>query len=169
MRSLSIILLCVVAAVFYGITHDEVTARVCVEYFTIGHPAIFGTEDPTLLAIVWGVIATWWVGLLLGIPLALVARAGQRAKRSLGSLVRPIALLLIVMAICALAAGIVAWVLANNQIVYLIGPLANNVPADRHVPFIAVLWSHAASYLVGFVGGMVFMVQVWRSRRSLPS
>jgi hypothetical protein len=169
MQSLSIVLLCIVAAVVYGIAHDQVTARICVEYFTIGHPPIFRTEDPTLLALGWGVIATWWVGLLLGIPLALLARAGQRPKRSVGSLVRPIVLLLLVMAVCALAAGIAGWALANNQFVYLIGPLASNVPADRHVPFIAVLWSHAASYLVGFVGGIVIMVQVWRSRKTLPS
>lgn len=169
MQFLSIVLLCVGDVVVYGIAHDQVTARVCVEYFTIGHPAIFETEDPTLLAIGWGVLATWWVGLLLGIPLALVARAGQRPKRSVDSLIRPILLLLLVMAVCALAAGIVGWFLASNQFVFLIGPLATNVPADRHVPFIAVLWSHAASYLVGFVGGMVIMVQVWRSRKSLPS
>jgi hypothetical protein len=169
MQFLNIVLLCIIAAVVYGIAHDQVTARVCVEYFTIGHPAIFGTKDPTLLAIGWGVIATWWVGLLLGIPLALVARAGRSPKRSVGSLVRPIMLLLLVMATLALAAGIVGWVLANNQIVYLIGPLASNVPADRHVPFIAVLWAHAASYLVGSVGGIVMMVRVWRSRKSLPS
>jgi hypothetical protein len=169
MPFLNIVLLSIVAAIIYGIAHDQVTARVCVEYFTIGHPAIFGTEDPTLLALGWGVLATWWVGLLLGIPLALVARAGQRPRQSVGSLVRPIALLLLVMAACALAAGVVGWILANNQVVYLIGPLANNVSADRHVPFIAVLWSHGASYLVGFVGGIVIMVQVWRSRKSEPS
>jgi hypothetical protein len=58
-ESLKIILLCIVAAIVYGILHDQVTARVCVEYFTIGHPPIFHTDDPTLLALGWGVIATW--------------------------------------------------------------------------------------------------------------
>ena len=48
--------------------------------FTIGHPPVFATDDPTLLGLGWGVIASWWVGLLLGIPLALVARAGGRSK-----------------------------------------------------------------------------------------
>ena len=62
MESLKIILLCVLAAIVYGILHDQVTARVCVEYFTIGHPPIFHTDDPTLLAFGWGVIATWWMG-----------------------------------------------------------------------------------------------------------
>jgi hypothetical protein len=97
--------MCIVAAVLYGIAHDMVTARVCVEYFTVGHEPIFATEDPTLLAIGWGIIATWWVGLLLGVPLALVAQAGSRPKRSVGSLVRPVLWLLAVMGVSALAAG----------------------------------------------------------------
>jgi hypothetical protein len=50
LESLKIILLCIEAAIVYGILHDQVTARVCVEYFTIGHPPIFHTDDPTLLA-----------------------------------------------------------------------------------------------------------------------
>src|SRR5215475_1832807 len=103
MQALAIIALCIVSAVVYGILHNQVTARVCVEYFTIGHPPIFGTDDPTLLALGWGVIATWWVGLLLGVPLAVVAQAGDRPKRSVGSLVRPLAWLLAVMAVSALA------------------------------------------------------------------
>jgi len=90
-QSLGIVLMCVAAAVVYGIAHDQVTARVCVEYFTIGHPPIFGTDDPTLLAFGWGTLATWWVGLGLGVALAFVARAGSRPKRSAASLVRPVA------------------------------------------------------------------------------
>jgi hypothetical protein len=35
MESLKIVLLCVGAAVTYGVLHDQVTARVCVEYFPI--------------------------------------------------------------------------------------------------------------------------------------
>jgi len=51
MKTLGIVFLCILAAVFYGILHDQITARICVEYFTIGHPIVFGTEDPTLLGI----------------------------------------------------------------------------------------------------------------------
>lgn len=165
MQSLGIVLMCVVAAVCYGVVHDQVTARVCVEYFTIGHPPVFGTDDATLLGIGWGIIATWWVGLLLGVPLAVVARAGSRPKRTVGSLVRPLAGLLALMAVCALAAGVVGWVLASSGAVFLVGPIARELPSDRHVPFLADLWAHSASYLVGLVGGIVLMTLVWRSRR----
>ncbi len=163
-RSLGIVLMCVIAAVAYGIAHDQVTARVCVEYFTVGHPPVFGTDDPTLLGIGWGIIATWWVGLLVGVPLAVAARAGSRPKRSVGSLIRPVACLLAVMAVCAVVAGLVGWQLARSGAVFLVGPIASELPPDRHVPFLADLWAHSASYLVGLIGGIVVIVIVWRSR-----
>ena len=163
-QSLGIVLLCVAAAVVYGIVHDQVTARMCVEYFTVGHAPVFGTDDPTLLGIGWGIIATWWVGLLLGVPLAVVARAGSRPRRSVGSLVRPVAYLLAVMAACAVVAGMAGWLLASSGAVFLVGPIARELPSDRHVPFLADMWAHSASYLVGLVGGIVVMVLVWRSR-----
>jgi hypothetical protein len=55
---LAIILYSVFAAIAYGIAHDQITARVCLEYFTLGHPPVFQTRSPTLLALGWGVIAT---------------------------------------------------------------------------------------------------------------
>ena len=53
MRFITIVALAVLAGITYGILHDQVTAHVCVEYFTIGHPALIPTESPTLLAIAW--------------------------------------------------------------------------------------------------------------------
>ena len=163
-QSLGIVLLSVVAAVGYGIAHDQVTARVCVEYFTVGHPPVFDTADPTLLGLGWGVLATWWVGLLLGVPLAAVARAGSRPRRSARSLLRPVGRLALVTAACALVAGLAGWLLASLGAVYLVGPIARELPADRHVPFLADLWAHTASYLVGMAGGVVVLVMVWRAR-----
>jgi hypothetical protein len=165
MQFLATIALCVLSACVYGIVHDQITARICVEYFTIGHPPVFDTDDPTLLGIGWGIFATWWVGALLGVPLALAARVGRRAKRSAASLVRPIALLFAVSATAALLAGITGWLLARNGAVFLVGPIARELPPDRHVPFLVDLWAHSASYLVGFVGGIVVIIRVWLSRR----
>lgn len=68
------------------------------------------------------------------------------------------------MAVCAVAAGVAGWLLASSGAVFLVGPIARELPANRHVPFLADLWAHLASYLVGLVGGIVVMVLVWRSR-----
>jgi hypothetical protein len=117
-----------------------------------------------LLALGWGVIATWWVGLLLGVPLAIAARAGGRPKRGIDSLVRPMAILMTVMATMALSAGLLGWLLAEFGAVFLVEPMASLVPAEKHVAFLVDLWAHSASYLVGFVGGVVVIVKVWISR-----
>ena len=53
-ESVKIILLCVLATIVYRILQDQVTARVCVEHFTIGHPPVSNTDSPTPLAFGWG-------------------------------------------------------------------------------------------------------------------
>jgi hypothetical protein len=164
MESLKILLLAVSAAVVYGIVHDQVTARICVEYFTIGHAPIFGTDDPTLLGLGWGVLATWWVGVLLGVPLVVVARAGSRPKRSAQSLVRPIGWLMLSAALGATIAGFIGWIAASRRWVWLDGRFAEEVPPEQHIPFLIDGFAHTASYGVGFVGGIVVLAVVWYGR-----
>jgi hypothetical protein len=166
MQCFAIVGLCVLAAVTYGVLHDQVTARVCVEYFTIGHPPIFGTQDPTLLGLGWGVLATWWVGVLLGLPLAAAARLGRRPQRTAASLIRPVTMLMLVSAGCALVAGVVGYGMAKLGVIGLFGPVGRAIPPARHVAFLADLWAHNASYLSGFVGGGILIFRVWQ-RRSL--
>jgi hypothetical protein len=166
MESLKIILLSIAAAISYGIFHDQITARICVEYFTIGHPPIFGTEDPTLLGIGWGILATWWVGLFLGVLLAAVARTGKLPKRSAASLVKPIAWLMLVSACGAVLAGLLGWTLASSRIVHLVEPLASRVPGDKHVAFLIDGFAHTVSYGFALLGGLVLLAIVWRSRLS---
>jgi hypothetical protein len=165
MQFLAIVLMCIVAAISYGILHDQITARICVEYFTIGHAPIFGTDDPTLLGLGWGVLATWWVGVMLGVPLATIARAGRWPKRTAASLVRPLAILMAVSATLALLAGSTGALLARAGMIELFDPMSSLVPRERHIAFLADLWAHNASYLAGFVGGGIVMLRVWLSRK----
>ena len=159
-----IVVLSILACIIYGIIHDQITARICVEYFTIGHPKIIDSNDPTILALVWGVIATWWVGVLLGVPLAIVARVGSRPKKTAASLIRPMAILFVCNAAFALLAGITGYLVASFGWFRLAGPMAEIVPPEKHLAFLVDLWTHNASYLGGFVGGVALMVWVWRSR-----
>jgi hypothetical protein len=172
MESLKIIVICLLAAVAYGVLHDQVTARVCVEYFTVGHPPVFATRSPTLLALGWGVIATWWVGLLLGILAALAARFGAWPKVRASELARPIAWLCVVMAIGAFAAGILGAQLADWGTIRLPEPLASRIPAARHRLFLADAAAHLASYAVAFFGGLGicgWVVAVRRKRSTAGS
>ncbi len=85
--------------------------------------------------------------------------------RDVRSLVKPVGILLAVMAICALIAGCVGYVLARGGYLELAGWLADRIPPDRHARFLADGAAHLTSYGVGFVGGVVVIVWVWVSRR----
>jgi hypothetical protein len=167
MEGLKILLLSVAAAVLYGILQDQITARFCVEYFTIGHPDFFGTDDPTTLAFGWGIVATWWVGMLLGLPLALVARCGSRPKLTARVLAKPILLVMGCVAVLALVAGIFGYVAAQLGLVWLLEPLATNVSSEKQADFLADLWAHSAAYLFGALGGAVLWVSAWKKRGAM--
>ncbi|MGO8748707.1 MAG: hypothetical protein ACLQNE_22280 [Thermoguttaceae bacterium] len=169
MESIKIVLLCIVSAMLYGILHDQVTTRVCVEYFTIEHPPIFRTDEPTILALGWGVLATWWVGGLLSLLVVPMCRLGTWPKWEAAHLLRPIGVLLVVMACASLLAGIAGYFAAKAGVVRLFGPLADRVPATRHTLFLADLWAHLAAYGVGFVGGIAVCAWVLSRRRRLAS
>jgi hypothetical protein len=171
MQFLAIVVLSLLAAVSYGILHDQITARVCIEYFTIGHPQILSVEknSPTVIGFVWGVAATWWVGLGLGIPLALAARAGRRPKKSVHEMLRPVVVLLAIVGALALVAGLAGYAAAVQGWVLLDGSIADRVPPQQHAPFIADAFAHTVSYAAGTIGGIILIAQTWRSRRTMKS
>jgi hypothetical protein len=164
MEFLKIVALGVLAAVTYGIVHDQVTVRVCLEYFTVGHPQLISSTSPTLLALAWGVVATWWVGLPLGFALAVTSRAGNRPKLAAAALLPLVLPLLGAMAVCALLAGIAGYLLASHGFLGLYGQVGDVLPYPVHARFLADLWAHNASYLSGIIGGVIVAAAAYRRR-----
>lgn len=164
MESLKIVLACIAAAVLYGVVHDQFTARICVEYFTVFHPPVFATQSPTFLGLGWGIIATWWVGASLGILLAVAARAGSRSKLPASVLLSPIAKLLFVMAACALLSGLTAFLLARRGLIAPPEWVAFSLAPSAYPRFMADWWAHSASYAVGFFGGIAICIAQYRRR-----
>ncbi|MEX0702194.1 MAG: hypothetical protein WD069_08870 [Planctomycetales bacterium] len=163
MQSAAIVLLSVLAAVVYGVLHDQVTARVCVEYFTVYHPPLFRTESPTLLGLVWGVVATWWVGLPLGLVLTAAARVGSAPRRTARDLARPVALLLMGVALAALIAGTSGYVAARAGAALPPEWIRARLPEPLHARFVADWWAHRTSYACGALGGLgLALVIIWR-------
>jgi len=167
-EALKIIFFSTAAAVVYGILHDMVTANVCVEYFTIAHPPVFPTENPFLLALGWGVIATWWVGLPLGILLAAAAQVGPRPV-PLANLWRRIVLVMVVSAVAALASGLTGLALGLSGKFPLTQDWTAILPPSRQARFAFDAWSHLASYGVGALGGLVLALITVASRLARTS
>ena len=164
--ALKIVIFATVAAVAYGVLHDLVTAHVCVEYFTIAHPPVFATDSPILLALGWGVIASWWVGALLGAGLAAAARIGSAPKLGLAELRRPIVGLMIVAAAFALLGGAVGAMLSSANLFDLPAGWREAIPARNHLAFAAVAGAHEASYGASALGGLYLIGRTAVRRRT---
>ena len=118
--ALKIVALCLLGSIAYGILHDSITIHVCPEYFTVYHPNIFHTKNVWLLALGWGIVATWYMGLFLGMPIAAIATVGRAPRLTSRMMVKPVCILLL--ACGALAALMGFW--AYNSPSFFISPLA---------------------------------------------
>ncbi|MCL2117089.1 MAG: hypothetical protein FWH27_01555 [Planctomycetaceae bacterium] len=167
METIKIIGTTIIAACIYGMAHDMVTAHVCVEYFLPpAHPVIFPTTSPVALALIWGIIATWWVGLFLGLPLAFVCRIGRMPKLTAKDMICPILVMLVILYFASMLSGVLGY-FSTHIGVGLLPPLSTAVAPERHALFLFDIWAHGAAYLLGVVGGIVLMVWTWKKRRRL--
>ena len=159
-ESLKILLLVVLGSVVFGVLHDQVTARVCLEYFTVTHPPLVESQSPTVVALAWGVVATWWMGVLLGLPLAVAARLGRPPRVSARELLRPLLIVLGTMGALAIVAG-VAGFLVNTP---LHPEIASVIDPSRHDRWRSAWFAHNASYMGGSIGGVLLWIWVLASR-----
>lgn len=164
----------------YGIVHDQITYSLSEEYYTKFKFIQFGLEDwgtdvsatpnapeikmpqPRLGAAVVGFMATWWVGLFIGIILSLVGLIQKTGRQMWRITLRSFGWTLVF----ALTTGLLGYL-------YGITALAENPPNWR-VPintvsreaFIAVGSMHNFSYLGGLLG-LIFAVvyQIISKRR----
>jgi hypothetical protein len=151
-KKLQIVLLSVLAACSYGVIHDQITARLCIEYFTVAHPPLFHTGSTTLLALCWGVAATAGIGAALGVVLALVSQSDGPTPYPISRLGRSL-LLLAIMAASAFVAGVVGYQLSHGGFISIPSGFSEVLRAQQHDRFMAVWFAHGASYLVGLGGG----------------
>lgn len=159
-----ILLLTILVTLAYGIVHDQITVRLCVEYFTVAHPPLFATIPEALLGLGWAVAAAGPVGFLIGSLLASVATSpglppvsGRRLASRLGGLFGLTA--------CAAAGmGALGWLLARASLVRVSQEWSAAIAPERHAAFTAVWFAHIASYAVGLGGAAVLLHRIWRER-----
>ncbi len=139
-----------------GIAVDLVTANVAVEYFTIHHPHVVDSDSPWVMALVWGVGASWWFGLIAALLLWWVnlRRAEPLPGKGILRMTVP-ALILIWLIMMAIMSSVFA--------------VAGTIPESKRRPtfesdrrLMSVALAHASEYVLGGIVTIVLMVRVAR-------
>lgn len=167
MTTLKIVISTLGAAILYGVIHDLITAHLCVEYFTIGHPRIINSESPVLLALTWGVIATWWLALPMGLLIAGVNHFGKKPSLEYKKVLKLIVRLMLVMSGIALFAGLMGYMFAELHIIHLDFELGDKIDSAKHSKFLAAGWAHTSSYLSGSIGSLIICRIITDKRNEL--
>jgi hypothetical protein len=156
----------IVIAAIYGVGHDQVTYGISSEYYTKYKFIQFNLADsgaaqhmtqPRSAVVMVGVKATWWMGLIIGVVLGLVAVAFRNADTMFQSAMQALGLVLLI----AILSAFVGWLygyntLAKQGVGWWIPPNVTNRPG-----FITAGTIHNASYLGGAIGllaGITFLL-----------
>ena len=169
-----IIILAPIIGGLYGILHDQLTYTISPEYYTkfkfyqfglmdLGNEAIFPT--PRLQVSVVGFMATWWMGLPIGLILGLVGLVHKDSKIMFQTTIKAI----IVTVIIAFATGLIG--LAYGKI-YLADTgvnwwLPENLIDTKN--FIVVGSMHNFSYLGGLTGLIAGIIYSIRKKRKIDN
>ena len=139
-----------------GLAVDIVTANVAVEYFTVHHPHVVDSHSPWIMAVVWGIGASWWFGLIAGLLLWWMNMRRPRplsGKRILRIIAPSLVVIwLVMMAILAGVYGIAGWIPEKQR--------KDTFESDRRL--MAVALSHSTEYVLGGIVTIVLMVQIAR-------
>lgn len=164
----------------YGIIHDQITFTISEEYYTkfkfiqfkldyywglgeqVGSPSLpeLSLQNPRFGAVIVGTLATWWVGLIIGIILGLVGLIHKNGKLMFSVTLKAIILTTGI----ALTTGLFGLVYGY---IFLIDNPPNwyipNHVLNRQL-FIMVGSMHNFSYLGGFIG-LIFGVRYSLKRK----
>jgi len=141
-----------------GIAMDLVTANVAVDYFAIHHPHVVDSRSPWVLALVWGVLASWWFGAIAGgllCAILLVRRTPIPVRRIRSLVVRACGILwLIFMAM-----------LAGWYVVISLLPIPRRSDFDYNRRIMAVALTHMTEYVLGAIVFAVILVTLLRESK----
>ena len=122
-----ITLWCTIVTIIYAMMHDQILTRICLEYFTRGfhkrnmeswkHEPFFAPfreiliqneDNPTIVALVWGFVASWFVGAIVGCILSVCYLIFPK-DINLKKLIRNTLWMYLIAFICSVIGGFIAW------------------------------------------------------------
>lgn len=138
-----------------GICIDVVTANLAVEYFTEKHPSVIDSTNSWAMAILWGVIASWWFGAIAGVVVGAV-NASRREPLPPDAILR-----------WAVIACVVVWMLMMAVVcgIYIFSCFVaieqRNSTFDFSRRLMAVALAHQTEYILGGIGTIAVAIKAW--------
>ena len=161
-----ILLIAILTASLFGILHDQITYTISPEYYTrfkfsqFGLPLLNPDEARNLVAIT-GIIATWWVGLILGLFFGLTSLAS--CLNWIVMLRMSFKAMLLTITITCFAACL--GYLYGKFILIRSDKMMNIYDVEDFESFIIVGSIHTASYIGGFIGLIAGNVLILLNKR----
>jgi hypothetical protein len=143
-----------IAVVGYAILQDQVSARLCPEYFTVLHPPIPNLADPTLLGVCWGFLGGWWGGIVLGYAAGLICTLGPRPPLAPRDFVKPLTVCMGAVGTITGLCGYSVWRHAEMLEVSLTG-MDGLIAPERQRAALVVASYHFVAYAAATLGGLV--------------
>ena len=162
------LLAAVVAGGLFGALHNQVSYTVAPEYFTAFKfhqfqvaPALRGRMGAAIV----GVGASWWMGLLIGIPVSLASMRHRPARAQARAIGRGVFAALA----CASLGSLTGLLLAFAGVVGLhVDPAGYYEPLLDPIRFGRAGAMHNGAYLGGAVGLLLAPVRAFRDRSASP-
>jgi hypothetical protein len=150
----------IASSIAYGIVHDQITIRICPDYLLVWHPKLLSTNNLTLVALAWGVVATWWMGAFLGLIVGLGATAGRPPFAAKPAIFKAYIWVMAATGLCAALAGIVTWRLGLLAPSFIEGPEISGLSLDDRHRFMIAWVVHNTSYNIGAAAALVAAIAV---------
>lgn len=168
---IALVLCATVIAGAYGALHDQISFSVSSEYFTKFKYIQFGLLDSELpdraKAAAIGYLATWWMGLPIGILVGAFGFLHRPARSMFSRSIRSFGIVAIVALLIGLGGLIYGWAFSSHQVADYRGWF---IPEDLKKPrnFLAVGRMHNFSYLGGAIG-LFFGIAYQFMQRTRPT
>lgn len=163
---LLIILVATVIAAIYGVAHDQLTYSISPEYYTKFKFIQFNLADalaaqhmtqPRSAVVMVGILATWWMGLYIGVLTGLTAFVFKDAETMFQSALQALGLVLLFTIIAGVCGALYGhYALSKRGFGGWLPRHLNDRPS-----FITVVAIHDGSYLgavIGLVAGVIFLL-----------
>lgn len=162
LTALFIIIAVTFTASVFGVIHDQVTFSISPEYYTHLKFSQFGldfygNDNNRLLVIIVGILATWWIGLIMGIIFSLMSLFLKSPKEMIAKSIRAVLITLLVTIITSFVGYLYGrFILINTN------GLMNIYGVEDFENFLIVGSIHNYSYIGGGIGTIVGIIYIYR-------